>query len=228
MIENSFKQPYDLSNSLILSGAEVTQLPEELLDSYYREISEKLAQHKETMNQYSPEQLQDAVQSERCIVAINAVSSKLLGFAQIKRDAKERLELSSWLGWVPGIGRPILMGGAALADDLDPKAPVVARVREGNYGAKKVIKEMGGLLIGYETSEYPNPNTLQPYQKEIYDVSLGALLPTRPLRTKLEVPKFTKDSTDNHNGFWNKVSNNAVVQKLRWAISNYLPKHKGS
>lgn len=224
MIENTKpKQQYDLSDSLILSGSEVCQLPEKLLDSYYEEINSVLASNSKTMNQYSIQQLKDAVQSGRSVVAIDAVSAKLLGFAQIKRDAQERLELSSWLGLVPGIGRPIYLAGAVLAGELDPVAPIVARVREGNYIAEKVIKEMGGSLIGHETSEYPNPNTLQPYQKQIYDVSLRGFLPTHPLRTQLEM--YPQEAIGGTRGLLSKIYNNVMVRKLRWLISNHLPKY---
>ena len=225
MIENTkTKQQYDLSNSLILSGTEVCQLPQELLEAYYKQISEELAKNSHTMNQYSSRQLRLAVESGSSVVAIDAVSAKLLGFVQIKRDAKQRLELSSWLGLVPGIGRPLLIGGAALADDLDPEAPVVARVRKGNHGAEKVIMGMGGSLVGHETSQYPNPDTLQPYQKNIYDVSLRTLLPQHPLKTKLEIcPQEINDATNG--GFLRRIHNNVMVRKLRWLISTYLPKH---
>lgn len=224
MIEG-IKKDYDLSNSLLLSGNNITaKLPEAEWRSYCDAASLELFRYRSKVIPQTSQQLQEAVEQGLAIMMVDLAAKRLLGFAQIKKKP-DKLEINSWLGLVSGVSRPILMAGANLGFYIDSSAAVIAKVREGNVAAEKVIKDMGGKLVGYETSEYHfNPDSLQPLHKSIFDVSFITLMPSSPPKTILEsLPSLESESTAKPDNIWKKIQNSTLMRKFRWFISNGLP-----
>lgn len=176
----------DLSNSLILWGKDVSNLPADLLISYCEKISEKL-KGPNTIPE-SPGKLYDAMLAGKTTVAMDIYTNEIYGFARVNPDSgsQDTWILNSWTSFALGIGKPILWSAAALVYDIDPKAKLIAKVRERNIKAEESIVEAGGVLIGHETSNlHFNPNSLQPISKQLYDISLTMLMPQNKYRAKL-------------------------------------------
>lgn len=172
------KKEIDLSNSLILAGADVCLLSETLLRSYTDKISQKLAKHKNTMIQYLSEQLYKAMMENRAIVAIDITTNDLIGFGQLWDYEKGKKEFGSWISYVPGIGKPVLMAGSSLGYETDPNAQIIAIVEQSNLAPQTSIRNIGGVQIGHKTSDRVfNQNSLQPAQMEIFDISIPQLDP---------------------------------------------------
>jgi hypothetical protein len=221
MIEVKEKQQYDLSNSLILSGVDVCNLPATLLTAYCNKIHAKLKGPNTVP--CDAEQLYEAMLKGRTVLAVDVMTRKLLGFAQLKEESEDKLQFASWCAFVSGIGKPILMAGALLGYEIDPNAEVVAKVREGNCYAEKAIREMGGKLTGQETSEHHfNPNSLQPIQKNIFNISFETLISKSSCRTKLENSYPVQTEGRPSTGIWQRINDSALIRKIRWCISNNL------
>lgn len=186
MTETCVKKQCDLSNSLILSGVDVCLLPVMQLRSYAEKISGKLAKHPNTMLQYSPEQLLKAMMEDRTVVAMDISTNQLFGFAQLWKYSPGVWEFGSWLSFVPGIGRPILLAGSLIGYQIDSQAQIIAIVEKSNEPAKKSITRMGWKWIDEKDSEkLVNPGSLQPAKMDIYDVSYEKFIPKAPSKTQL-------------------------------------------
>ena len=218
MIENYEKQKFDLSNSLILSGVDVCNLPATLLWSYCEKISKKLEGPNTISEQ--PDKLYQAMLEGRSIVAMDILTDEIYGFAQVKpaSDESKKWIFNSWTSFAPGVGKPILWGAALLVYYIDPEAQVIAKVREGNTKAQKAITETGGILISHETSEQRfNRYSMKPIQKKVYDISFEPLIPKKPCgKNSLDTVKehlitlYAKPNKQGH----------PFVSKLKWLISS--------
>lgn len=187
MIE-SFKSKNleSLSKSLIFAGAQINLLPETLSQSYSVKISDKLSKHPNTMLQYSPGELYKAMMEDRAVVAINETNNQLMGFAQLWKYSPGVWEFGSWISFVSGIGKPILLAGSLVGYQIDPEAQIIAIVEKSNKPAKKSIENMGWKWIGQKYSnQLVNPGSLQPASMDIYDVSFKKFIHKAPPKTQL-------------------------------------------
>lgn len=210
-------KPKNLSNSLTLSGMGVCDLPAPLRWSYCEKISAKL-EGPNTVPE-SPDNLYKAMLEGRAVVTMDTVTSEIYGFAQVKQDSTlpKRWILNSLSSFASGAAKPIVWNAALLVYDIDSKAQVIAKVREGNTKAQKTIAETGGKLIGNETSEHHyNPASLQPIGKEVYDVSFETLIPKKTdVKSSLDIVKEYRDASDAELG----QQSNPFVNKMKWLIS---------
>ena len=213
---NEKQKPYDLSNSLILSGVDVCNLPATLLQSYSEKISIKL----EGPNTISepPQNLYESMLRGRAVVSMDIFTNQLFGFAQLKQNSDKEWELRSLTSFTTGAARGVLFNGAAWVYNRDSDSKVIAKVRKDNAKAQRVITETGGVLIGSETSaQHFNADGL-PIQKQVYDISFGTLMPKKSQEsTSLDI---VRESLPIDNGPY--LPSHPLLSKLRWAVSSVL------
>ncbi len=177
MLEQRTIGPEGIQNiPQILSGHEISRLPERFIVAYGEYVSDALKTHPYTMLQYTPEELIASMQSGTSIVAL-APDMRLAGFAHLWRIdpnsyEKPRLEFGSWLSFNRhAAGEQILRAGTALGRKIDPEAQIVAVVETGNLHAKEVIINTGGKEVGGTTSCNITTPEGTPAQMQIFDIT---------------------------------------------------------
>ena len=135
----------------LLIGASVTKVPEDLLFSYGTQVSRALAQHTDTMLQYSPEEIVGIIHEGRAIVVVKPHDHlECVAFAQISPwinefGVVEAVEFRSWKSWSNGKGLVALYGGILLSHQLYPSIPIYAVVEASNSKAQQKLSNAGAL-----------------------------------------------------------------------------------
>lgn len=209
----------DLSNSLIIWGNDVCNLPQALLYSYAEKISKKL-EGPNTISE-APEKLYKAMLDGRSVIAMDVFNNELYGFAQVKQVANsQRWIFNSWTSFAPNIGKPLVWAAAVMVYDIDTQSKLIAKVREGNTKAQKAITETGGVLNGQEASEqHFDPNTLQPIQKALFDITFQTLIPKKPQgESSLDIARKHLEE----NPIEPRKQKHQLINKLEWFISSVI------
>ena len=161
---------------LVMIGEAVGLHPSQRLFSYADRISDELSRRPNTMLQYSPANILDAMMEGRAVVSTDLENNELLGFAQLWKygvtpDKKDIYEFGSWLSFAKGSGRRVLTAGTLLGSQIDPLAQVIAIVEHSNVRAQTTIKSAGGIFISSAISEKLITREGKPAPIKIYDVS---------------------------------------------------------
>ena len=137
------------------SGDSLSLQPHSKLLAYGEQISRALADHVDTMLQYSAEQIVSIIKEGRAIIVLNgAQSQECLAFAQISpwNDNASKpvaIEFRSWKSWSHDCGILALYGGVELSKQKYPGVPMYAVVEASNTKAQRKLLQAGATICDY-------------------------------------------------------------------------------
>lgn len=139
-----------------LTGVAARLLPEEVKSACATWVSEKLSKCPNTMLQFTPAQILEAINKGWSVVALGQ-SQQQVGFAQFwqygfNENGQQILEFGSWLSFRKGCGAKILKEAIYLGKRINPTAQIIAIAEEENLKAQAILMKAGASEIGSKFS----------------------------------------------------------------------------
>lgn len=160
----------------IVTGKKVSLISKATLLKFAVKISRKLALYPFTMLKFSPKMLLNSIEEGRTVMYLRG-GDKLLAFGQIwyygkNKKGQKVYEFGSWLSFGRGgYGRKILEAVKDLANDFSPKPQLIAIVESNNNRVQKILRDFGGVRIGYKYSKYLKTQSGISAYMAIYDIT---------------------------------------------------------
>ncbi len=183
MIETGLNIERVLEAPSLYAGGSLISLGGERHSQIAGMVSTGLAEHSNTMIQYSPEDLVHSIEDKRTACVLDS-RGELTAFAQywpykVDHTGDEILlglnvfEIGSWLSFTRGKeyshGRKVFEACWAIGEMAYPNAGFVAVVEEGNQTAANLVKSMGGDWIGEKISrQVIKPADFSPARMNIF------------------------------------------------------------
>lgn len=146
----------------IFTANELSEIPHAQLVGYGYQVSQALAYHRETMLQYTEEQLVEIMREGRAVIVVNPEDhDKCWAFAQISpwtqtdnngKIVEKAVEFRSWTSRKPNQGVRALIGAVALSAIRYPGVPLYAVVEFNNVKAQKILTEAGAQTVPMPSS----------------------------------------------------------------------------
>ncbi len=162
----------------IIMGEDIRQLTEDKLLEYSLKVSQRLAAYPDTMVQFTPNQIFEAMNAGRTILCLDK-SGNLLAFGQIwhygqSSRGQEIKEFGSWLSFKKGgFGVLVLKSARELHLDLYPLSQLVAIVEIENKKTQEIIEDLLKVKSQPTYSKFLKTKNGKPALMKMYDITLS-------------------------------------------------------
>lgn len=162
----------------IITGKNVEQLPQDQLLEYSFKVSKRLAAYPDTMVQFTPNQIVEAMNAGRTILCLDKTGD-LLAFGQIwhygqSQTGQEIKEFGSWLSFKKGgFGVLVLKSARELNLELYPLSQLVAIVELDNKKTQEIIEDLLRVKSEPTYSKFLKTKNGKPALMKMYDITLS-------------------------------------------------------
>lgn len=154
-IKEGKERPFETKT---LIGNQLGQLPEKTKLELGQQVSKLIAEHRDTMLQYTPEQVKQIMDEDRAVVVIDSSgNNRMCAFAQLSpwRNGSEQIlaiEFRTWISNKHGGGLPALMGAVELSRERYPGISIYAVIEENNSRGQRIVRQAGAKKVPMPSS----------------------------------------------------------------------------